>query len=141
MQGPARARRRNDGQADDRDTRVTNVRSLLANKSTRSGATDPDGGRVGARWEPLDEYQRVQQADLLPKLCEAVDHRARLYRHRVTGHVVVAAMPEATRRAGWLARPRALLETVGQDQHLDRVAALLAARTCPGIGSRESPDR
>ena len=61
---------------------------------------DWTGAASAPEWEPLDEYQRVQQADLLPKLCEAVDHRARLYRHRVTGHVVVAAMPEATRRAG-----------------------------------------
>jgi transposase len=56
-------------------------------------------------WEPLDEYQTVQQVDLLPKLFEVVEHRARLYRHRVTGQVVVAAMPEAVRGAG-LVGPR-----------------------------------
>jgi transposase len=56
-------------------------------------------------WEPLDEYQTVQQVDLLPKLFEVVEHRAQLYRHRVTGQVVVAAMPEAVRRAG-LVGPR-----------------------------------
>lgn len=46
----------------------------------------------------------MQQVDLLPKF-EVVEHRARLYRHRVTGQVVVAAMPEAVRRAG-LVGPR-----------------------------------
>jgi transposase len=51
-------------------------------------------------WEPLNEYQTIQQVDLLPKLWEVVEHRARLYRHRVTGQVVVAAMPEAVRRGG-----------------------------------------
>jgi transposase len=51
-------------------------------------------------WEPLDEYQTVQQVDLLPELFEVVEHRARLYRHRVTGQMVVAAMPEAVRRGG-----------------------------------------
>jgi len=56
-------------------------------------------------WEPLDEYQTVQQVDLLPKLFEVVEHRARLYRHRVTGQVVVAAMPEEVRRGG-VAGPR-----------------------------------
>lgn len=56
-------------------------------------------------WEPLDEYQTVQQVELRPKLFEVVEHRARLYRHRVTGQLVVAAMPEAVRQGG-LAGPR-----------------------------------
>jgi len=66
---------------------------------------DWTGAASAPEWEPLDEYQTVQQVDLLPKLFEVVEHRARLYRHRVTGQVVVAAMPEAIRRAG-LVGPR-----------------------------------
>lgn len=65
---------------------------------------DWTGASSAREWEPLDEYQTVQQVDLLPKF-EVVEHRARLYRHRVTGQVVVAAMPEAVRRAG-LVGPR-----------------------------------
>lgn len=57
------------------------------------------------QWEPLDEYQTLQQVELLPKLFEVIEHRARLYRHRETGQVVVAAMPEDIRRGG-LAGPR-----------------------------------
>jgi transposase len=56
-------------------------------------------------WEALDEYQTVQQVELLPKLFEVIEHRARLYRHRVTGQMVVAAMPDAVRRGG-LGGPR-----------------------------------
>ena len=54
-------------------------------------------------WEPLDEYQTVQQVELLPKLFEVVEHRARLYRHRVMGQMVVAAMPDSVRRGGSVA--------------------------------------
>lgn len=56
-------------------------------------------------WVPLDEYQTIQQVELLSKLFQVTEHRARLYRHRVTGQVVVAALPEAIRRGG-LVGPR-----------------------------------
>lgn len=58
-----------------------------------------------ADWEPLDEYQTVQQVDLRPKLLEVIEHRARLYRNRHTGEVVVAALP-ATVTQGGLVGPR-----------------------------------
>lgn len=58
-----------------------------------------------ADWEPLDEYQTVQQVDLRPKLLEVVEHRARLYRNRRTGDVVAAALP-ATVTQGGLVGPR-----------------------------------
>jgi hypothetical protein len=60
---------------------------------------------VTADWEPLDEFQTVQQVDLVPKLIEVVEHRARLYRHRLTGDVVAATLPEEVMRAG-LVGPR-----------------------------------
>lgn len=56
-------------------------------------------------WEPLNEYQTIQQVDLRPKLLEVVEHRARLYRHRLTGEVVAAALPATVRRGG-LVGPR-----------------------------------
>jgi len=56
-------------------------------------------------WEPLNEFQTVQQVDLLPKLFEVVEHRARLYRHRLTGDVIAAGLPEDVLRGG-LVGPR-----------------------------------
>ena len=52
-----------------------------------------------ADWEPLDEFHTVQQVDLVPKLFEVIEHRARLYRHRLTGEVVAAPLPEEV--AAW----------------------------------------
>jgi transposase len=56
-------------------------------------------------WEPLDEFQSLQQVDLVPKLLEVTEHRARLYRYRPTGEVVAASLPEEVMRAG-LVGPR-----------------------------------
>ncbi len=58
-----------------------------------------------ADWEPLDEFQTIQQADLVPKLFEVIEHRARLYRHRLTGEVVAATLPDQVMRGG-LVGPR-----------------------------------
>ncbi len=58
-----------------------------------------------ADWEPLDEFQTIQQADLVPKLFEVTEHRARLYRHRLTGEVVAATLPDQVMRGG-LVGPR-----------------------------------
>jgi transposase len=56
-------------------------------------------------WEPLDEFQTLQQLDLVRKLYEVTEHRARLYRYRPTGEVVAASLPEAVVCAG-LVGPR-----------------------------------
>jgi len=63
------------------------------------------GSSLTADWEPLDEFQAIQQVDLVPKLFEVTEHRARLYRHRLTGEVVAAALPDEVLRGG-LVGPR-----------------------------------
>ena len=56
-------------------------------------------------WEPLDEFDTIQQVDLVEKLFEVTEHRARLYFHRPTGKVVSTPLPEEVVRAG-LVGPR-----------------------------------
>jgi transposase len=56
-------------------------------------------------WEPLEEFHTIQQVDLVEKLFEVSEHRARLYRHRTTGEVVAAPLPGEVLRAG-LVGPR-----------------------------------
>lgn len=51
-------------------------------------------------WLPLDEFQIVQQVDLVPKLYEVVEHRARKYRNLRTGEVVSAFLPDEVARGG-----------------------------------------
>ena len=60
---------------------------------------------MGAEWEPLDEFRILQQVELVEKLFEVTEHRARLYRSRTTGEIVAAALPEDVRLAG-LVGPR-----------------------------------
>jgi transposase len=60
---------------------------------------------MGAEWEPLDEFRTLQQVELVEKLFEVTEHRARLYRSRTTGELVAAALPEDVRLAG-LVGPR-----------------------------------
>jgi transposase len=60
---------------------------------------------LSSDWEPLEEFQTVQQVDLVKKLFEVSEHRARLYRHRTTGEVVAAPLPDEVMRAG-LVGPR-----------------------------------
>ena len=60
---------------------------------------------LGREWEPLDEFRTLQQVELVEKLFEVTEHRARLYRSRTTGEVVAAALPEDVRLAG-LVGPR-----------------------------------
>jgi transposase len=54
----------------------------------------------GAEWEPLDEFRTLQQVELVEKLFEVTEHRARLYRSRITGEIIAAALPEEVRLAG-----------------------------------------
>src|SRR5208282_4662052 len=53
-------------------------------------------------WEPLDEFRIVQQAELVKKLFEVTEHRARYYRHRRTGEVIAASFPREVAKAGLL---------------------------------------
>ena len=60
---------------------------------------------LGPEWEPLDEFRTLQQVELVEKLFEVTEHRARLYRSRTTGEVAAARLPEEVRLAG-LVGPR-----------------------------------
>jgi transposase len=51
-------------------------------------------------WEPLDEFRILQQAELVEKLFEVTEHRARCYRHRQTGEVIAASFPSEVAKAG-----------------------------------------
>jgi hypothetical protein len=56
-------------------------------------------------WKPLDEFQTIQQVELVEELFEVTEHRARLYLHRPTGQVSAAPLPDEVVRAG-LVGPR-----------------------------------
>ena len=56
-------------------------------------------------WEPLDEWEVVQQIELKESPVEISEHRARQYRHRRTRQVLSAALPEEVKAAG-LVGPR-----------------------------------
>jgi len=64
----------------------------------REASLEPD-------WEPLEEFRTLQQVELVEKLFEVTEHRARLYRHRRTGEVAAAPLPDEVLRAG-LVGPR-----------------------------------
>jgi hypothetical protein len=51
----------------------------------------------------LEEFSTIQQVDLVRKLFEVTEHRARLYRHRPTGEVIAATLPDEVLRAGLVA--------------------------------------
>lgn len=56
-------------------------------------------------WEPLDEWDVVQQIELKESPVEIIEHRARHYRNRRTEQVLCAALPEEIKAAG-LVGPR-----------------------------------
>ena len=56
-------------------------------------------------WEPLDEFRVLQQVELVEKLFEVAEHRARCYRHQLTGQIVAASWPREVVQAG-LVGPR-----------------------------------
>lgn len=64
----------------------------------------PDS-ELGPEWEPLDTFRTLQQVELVEKLFEVTEHRARLYRSRITGELIAAPLPEEVRLAG-LVGPR-----------------------------------
>ena len=51
-------------------------------------------------WEPLDEWDVVQQIELKESPVEITEHRARRYRNRRTDEVLGARLPEEIRTAG-----------------------------------------
>jgi hypothetical protein len=64
-----------------------------------------DWPNAGPNWEPLDEFRILQQVELVEKLFEVTEHRARCYRHRRTGQIVPALWPREVVQAG-LVGPR-----------------------------------
>lgn len=62
-------------------------------------------GSLGPEWEPLDEYRVVQEVELAKKLFEVTEHRAQLYRSRLTGETLAAPLPQEVLSAG-LVGPR-----------------------------------
>ena len=58
-----------------------------------------------SEWEPLDEWDTVQQIELKESPVEITEHRARRYRNRCTGDVVSTGLPEEVKAAG-LVGPR-----------------------------------
>ena len=59
---------------------------------------------LSSDWKPLEEFHTIQQVDLVPKLFEVTEHRARLYLHRPTGEMVAAPLPEESCVPGWSVR-------------------------------------
>jgi transposase len=55
---------------------------------------------LGPVWEPLDEFRTLQQVELVEKLFEVYEHRARLYRSQTTGDILAAPLPQEVTRAG-----------------------------------------
>ena len=55
---------------------------------------------LGPDWEPLDEFRTLQQVELVEKLFEVYEHRARLYRSQTTGDIFAAPLPQEVTRAG-----------------------------------------
>ncbi|MBT9161105.1 MAG: hypothetical protein DDT26_02406 [Dehalococcoidia bacterium] len=53
-------------------------------------------------WEPLDEWDVQQQIELKESPVEIIEHRARKYRHRITGEIRRTALPEEVLAAGLL---------------------------------------
>lgn len=55
---------------------------------------------LGPDWNPLDEFRVLQQVELVEKLFEVTEHRARCYRHQITGDVIAATWPQEVSKAG-----------------------------------------
>ena len=65
----------------------------------------PESEPLGPEWEPLDEFRTIQQVELVEKLFEVTEHRARLYRSRTTGEVIAAPVAGGSACVpGWSAR-------------------------------------
>jgi transposase len=51
-------------------------------------------------WEPLDEWDVVQQIELRESPVEITEHRARRYRNRLTQQILCTALPDEIKAAG-----------------------------------------
>ncbi len=54
----------------------------------------------GDAWEPLDNFYTLQQVELRDDPLVITEHRFRRYRHRISGRIVTAPVPEALGRQG-----------------------------------------
>ena len=81
MGRPAKARRRDDGQADNQDTRVTNARSFRPNKWTRSGTATGRGPR-----------RQEQRECFVCRVPERLPDRSRWTKLAAIGMVFVCAL-------------------------------------------------
>lgn len=63
-------------------------------------AYEYDWADAGDDWEPLDDFYILQQVELRENPLLVTEHRFRRYRHRASGRLVTAPLPEALRRQG-----------------------------------------
>lgn len=63
-------------------------------------AYEYDWADAGDAWVPLDDFYTLQQVELREDPLIVTEHRFRRYRHRVSGRIVTAPLPEALRRQG-----------------------------------------
>jgi transposase len=73
---------------------------------------------VGEDWQPLDDYYILQQVELRDCPLLITEHRFRRYRHRKSGRIVNAPVPDALRHQGLFgARLRAFAAMLKGDLH------------------------
>lgn len=63
-------------------------------------AYEYDWDQPGEDWEALDDFHILQQAELRENPLILTEHRFRRYRHKRTGRIVTAPIPESLRRQG-----------------------------------------
>jgi transposase len=70
-------------------------------------------------WEALDDFYVLQQVELRDDPLRVTEHRFRRYRHRVSGHIVTAPVPESLRRQGLIGpRLRAMTALLKGQSHV-----------------------
>lgn len=63
-------------------------------------AYEYDWADAGDAWQPLDDFSILQQVELREHPLIVTEHRFRRYRHRISGKIVTAPVPEALRGQG-----------------------------------------
>jgi len=63
-------------------------------------AYEYDWADAGDAWQPLDDFYILQQVELRENPLIVTEHRFRRYRHRISGKIVNAPVPEDLRRQG-----------------------------------------
>lgn len=63
-------------------------------------AYEYDWADAGDAWQPLNEFYILQQVELRENPLIVTEHRFRRYRHRVSGKITTAPVPEDLRRQG-----------------------------------------